>query len=805
MSGAREAMRPADARPAAASAAGAIVAAVSLCAGALAVVPTAPQHADAGARPPGTVGTPDDAALLQCASEQGWRGLVDALERESPPRTDDAKAAFERARLRIDATDPRRPSPERAAAWQALDEAHVRRIAVAPDAPARQQAIIDRATDALRIGLFADPSAATACASAAPDATARALALLRAVEDATQPPSSGGDASPSTGRIAFLHAASQSLQMGIDRTDRGGAASRDRRARAELVLARLRASREGIDAPLSALADLAECAAASAAGDPDSARAAAVRIVYLGEPLPAMMARIFVCDALAESRMGDRALTELVQVIRVDGLSLPLRILAADAYVRLRDSLGKSSLAAPTFESYGEVIRRSAAHERWSARLAVVERLGPITARAVDTSWLPAEGLIARAHAQRVLGTLAAGDALRTEFADPSPDRSALAAIAALDAGVRTRDDSLAADALRALATRFADDAAWSRCSEDLALLEIAHDATDPRSRSKPLRESIVLALAIADAPTSLPLVRAAQQAIDALELAQARTMEPAEATARLVRLTADADGLSASALAGTRVLAAMLVLDACAIEPSAAIAPVRPAVPEGLSELHPRDALLLGACLAERARDAGGSPAAAAAAARLKAMGAASPASAHAARGAREAVAAWVAKSPAADAKTARGLAAVLDAAASIDPPGLDAMRLDVQLARRWGSLSPTAAADRSERARITADHPHATREDLLALSDALIDEAAVAQREDRDARLADAMSVARLAESLDARDRGARVVDWDARERMIRAARIAGRAEQADAHIARLAAIDATLGGNPTRFASP
>jgi len=793
--------------------AGTTVAAALLCVRATAAAPSAQQP-------------PDDAALLQCASEQGWRGLVDALERESPPQTLDAKAAIARARLRIDATDPRKPSRDRTAAWHALDDAHLRRIEEARDAASREQAVIDRATDALRIGLFADPSAATACASADADDTARALALLRTVEDATRPSATGAGKSPSANRIAFLHAASQALQMGIDRADRGGAASRDRRARAELALERLRTVREGVDAPLSAVADLAECAAASAAGDPDSARAAAVRIVYLGEPLPAMMARIFVCDALAQSRMGDRALAELVQVIRVDGLSLPLRILAADAYVRLRDSLGKSSLAAPTFESYGEVIRRSAAHERWPARLAVIERLGPITARAVDTSWLPPEGLVARAHAQRISGTVTAGDELRAGFADASPDRSALAAIAALDAGVRTGDESLAADALRALATRFADDPAWSRCSDDLAALEITRDATDPRSRITPLKESIVLALALADAPTSLPAVRAAQQAIDALELAQARTMTAADASARLAALVTATDGLGASALAGTRVLAAMMVLDACAIDPTAANVPVRPALPEGLAELHPRDALLLGACLAERARDAAGSPAAAAAAARLKAIGASSPAAAaHAARGAREVVAAWVADSEAPDAKTARGLAAMLDAAASIEPADLETMRLDVQLASLWGSLSPTAATDRSARARITADHPRATREDLLALSDALIDEALVVQPQDRDLRLAEAMSVARLAESRSARDRrasdqgaldeGARDqgaleqrahdVDWDARERMVRAARIAGRQEQAEAHIARLSAIDATFGGSPSRFASP
>jgi hypothetical protein len=35
-----------------------------------------------------------------------------------------------------------------------------------------------------------------------------------------------------------------------------------------------------------------------------------------------------------------------------------------------------------------------------------------------------------------------------------------------------------------------------------------------------------------------------------------------------------------------------------------------------------------------------------------------------------------------------------------------------------------------------------------------------------------------------------------------MVRAARIAGRDAEAKAHVARLAAIDATLGGQPDRF---
>ena len=773
-------------------------------------VPGASPLAPLGIRSPEPdVRADDDALLLQCASEQGWRGLVDALERGSPPTSDEARSAFERARLRIDATDPRKSSRERADAWTALDAAHARRIAAATDAGARRQAISDRATDALRIGLFADPSSASACASGNPEDTAASLALLRAVEEATRPDTTGDAAGQADCTLAFLHAASQALQVGIDRADRGGAASRDRRTRAAALLARVRAARAGVAPALSAVADLAECAAASAAGDADAARAAAVRIVYLGEPLPAMFGRIFVCDALAQSRMGDRALAELVQVIRVDGLSLPLRILAADAYVRLRDSLGKSSLASPTFEAYGEVIRRSSAQERWAARLAVVERLGPITLRATDTSWLPPEGLVSRAHAQRIGGDAAAGDSLRAELAETSPDRAAMAAVAALDASLRTGDDALAADAMTALATRFDDDPTWSGCARELALLEIAHDATYPGTRPSQLKSATAIALARGDRASSVTAIRAAQQAVEALDGARERSLPAPDAAARLKALTAAIGGIDAASMAGTRVRAAILVLDACAIDPAAAAASARPNLPQGPDEMHPSDARLLGACLAERARDAAGSPAAAVAAARLKALSAMNAAP-HAARGAREVISAWVISPSSLDPKTARGLAAVLDAAADIDPPDLDAMRLSVTLARHWGSMSPTEAADRSSRARATADRIDASRDDLLALSDALLDEATLMQPHDRVKKLAEALSVARLAESLASRGhasdpRGARLVDWGARERMVRGARLAGRADQAEAHIARLAAIDPTLGGNPDRFAGP
>ena len=772
---------------------------------------TVRREAGAGAhmRSPDATSDRDDALLLQCASEQGWRGLVDALERVSPPGTDDARASFERARLRIDATDPRKSSRERADAWAALDAAHTRRVAAALDAQSHQHAVVERATDALRIGFFANPSTASACASADPEDTEAALALLRGVEDATRDGAARGGTSPADRTLAFLNVASQALQVGVDRADRGGAASRDRRTRAAALLERMRAVRAGIPPALSAVADLAECAAASAAGDADSARAAAVRIVYLGEPLPAMFGRIFVCDALAESRMGDRALTELVQVIRVDGLSLPLRILAADAYVRLRDSLGKSSLAAPTFEAYSEVIRQSPAQERWSARLAVIDRLGPITVRAVDTSWLPPEGLIARAHAKRTAGDVAAGDALRAELAEASPDRAAMATIAALDAALRTGDEALAADALKALATRFTDDPAWSGCGTDLALLEIAHDATHPQTRPAQLKASMVLALALDEDASKLRSIPVAQQAVEALDGANARSMAAAEAASRLAALRSAIDGLDPAALAGTRTLAAVLVLDACAIDPAAATASPMPSLPAGLNEVHPADAHLLGACLAERARDAAGSPAAAAAAVRLTALASIAPAAPHAARGAREIVAAWIASPSGLDPKTARGLAAVLDAAAAVDPPTIDAMRLDASLARHWGSLSPSAAADRSARARATADRYGASRDDLLALADALLDEAALVQPQDQVARLAEAMSVARLAETLASRGglgdpNVGRSVDWAARERMVRAARLAGRAEQADAHVARMAALDPTFGGSPGRFAN-
>ncbi|MBU3728397.1 MAG: hypothetical protein FGM37_04000 [Phycisphaerales bacterium] len=751
-----------------------------------------------------------DALILQCASEQGWRELVDALERVAPPRTDEARSAFERARLRIDATDPRRSSVERARAWTALDAAHERRVAAAPDPRVRREAVAERATDALRIGLFAEPSTASALASADPADAARALALLRGVEAATVQDGPGGSAAGTDATIAFLHVASQALQVGIDRADRGGAASRDRRTRAASLLERVRAAREGIPPALGAVADLAECAAASAAGDADAARAAAVRIVYLGEPLPAMFGRILVCDALAESRLGDRALTELVQVIRVDGLSLPLRILAADAYVRLRNALGKSSLAGPTFEAYAEVIRQSPAPERWAARLAVIERLGPITARALDTSWLPPDGLVARAHAQRVAGDVAAGEAIRAELAETSPDRASMAAVAALDASIRAHDAALAADALKTLATRFPDDPAWKGCPADLAMLEIAHDAAHPDSRPGQLKASIVLAIALADDASRLSALGPAQQAVEALERARSSTMTPADAATRLAELVTACTAADAESRAGTRVHAAMLVLDACAIDPAGAAASPRPDLPAALEGMHPSDAHLLGRCLAERARDAAGSPAAATAAARLRALGTTDRAAAHAARGARDVVAASIASPSGLDPKVARGLAAVLDAAANIDAPTLDAMRLDVSLASRWGGLSRSAAADRTSRARAAADHDDASQDDLLALADALLDEATLVQPPERPALLAEAMDVARLAESMASRGQtgelaAARKIDWSARERMVRAARIAGRADQVDAHIRRLVAIDPTFGGNPGRFSAP
>ena len=749
----------------------------------------------------------DDAAVLQCASEQGWRDLIEALHRVAPPRTDSERAAFERARLRVDATDPRRSSKARAEAWVSLDAAHSARIAGATDAPAQRSAVVERATDALRIGLFAEPSTASALASGHPHDVAKALALLSAIEEATSPGDAQGDAGETGRTLTFLHAASQALQLGIDRADRGGAASRERRTRAAAALERVRTLREGMPPSLHAVADLAECAAASAAGDADAARAAAVRIVYLGEPLPAMLGRIFVCDALAASRMGDRALTELVQVIRVDGLSLPLRILAADAYVRLRDSLGKSSLAGPTFEAYGEVVRRSAPQERWAARLAVIERLGPIAVRATDTDWMPTEGLVARAHAQRIAGLMAAGDALRAELAETSPDRVAMAAAAAMDASVRTRDASLAADALKALATGFPDDPQWSGCATELAMLEIANDSVNPGTRPAELSASIVLALGLADARTPAPMLAVAKQAVDALDAARSRSLASADAAARLSSLLAGCGNLDSGSLAGTRVLAAILVLDACAIDPPARSAGAQPSAPAGLSDIHPSDAALLGACLAERARDAAGSAAAAAAAARLASLSHA-PSRAHAARGARDVIAGWIAGSAAPDAQTARGLAAVLDAAATIDPPDLEARRLDVRLARHWGGLSPPSAAERSAKARAAADHPGASDEDLLALADALIDEAALAPQTAQAAMLGEAMAIARVAESLIAKDgeRPAAVagqIHWSARERMVRAARLAGRDAEAQAHVARLAAIDASFGGQPRRFA--
>jgi hypothetical protein len=782
----------------------------SLTCAALACAPLAGMHGGALARAPHQQAGGDDSALLQCASEQGWRGLIDALERADPPRTDDAKSALERARLRIDATDPRRSSRDRAASWRALDAAHARRVAAAAaDATSRRDATIERATDALRIGFFAEPSTASACASGHPQDCAVALALLQSVEESTRNAAGPAVTSQPDRTIAFLNVASRALQAGIDRGDRGGASSRDRRTRAADLLELVRAERVGIPPALHAVADLAECAAASAAGDADAARAAAVRIVYLGEPLPAMFGRIFVCDALAQSRMGDRALAELVQVIRVDGLSLPLRILAADAYVRLRDSLGKSSVATPTFEAYGEVMRRSGTQDRWPARLAVLERLGPITVRAVDTSWLPTEGLVARAHARRIAGDESAGDALRAELDETSPDRVALAAVAGLDAAVRTGDSALAADALKALAIRFADDRTWSGSAAELSHLEIARDAVHPGARTPQLKASIELALALEDEGPTNPLLTAAQQSAEALALARAGSLPPPQAAGRLAQLVAACSALDAAALEGTRVPAAMRVLDACSIDPASPTSPERPAPVAAPHDMHQVDAELLGMCLANRAQAAAGTPAAAVAADRLAALATAGPCASHAARGAREAVSRWLAEPSAHDPRTARALATVLDAADEIDPPDLEDMRLAVRLARQWGGLSPDDAAARSVRARAAAEHAGATRDDMMALADALLDQAAAmdSPREARDTLLAESMALARMAERVAGTARAGgptatAAIDWSARERMVRAARLAGRSAEADAHVERLTRLDKSRGGNPSRF---
>ena len=181
----------------------------------------------------------DDAAVLQCASEQGWRELIEALQRVAPPRTDAEQSAFDRARLRIDATDPRRSSNARAESWAALDAAHAARIAGATDAPTQRSAVVERATDALRIGLFAEPSTASALASGQPHDVARAIALLRSIEEATGPGDGTGGTGETGRTLAFLNAASQALQLGIDRADRGGAASRERREPVRLLPLRI--------------------------------------------------------------------------------------------------------------------------------------------------------------------------------------------------------------------------------------------------------------------------------------------------------------------------------------------------------------------------------------------------------------------------------------------------------------------------------------------------------------------------------------------------------------------------------------
>lgn len=769
----------------------------------------------------------DDDPLLRFASEQGWRAMIDALDRVEPTGDPAVRAARARARLRADAIDPARSSQDRAASWRALDEAHRANADAASGHAARARAAMERACDALRIGLFADASAAAACAARSPEDVARTVQMLQSIEQMTEPfatgarnPPAGAGGSGAAGAAAtalpssdartidFLRAAARALRMAIDRTGSGGAQARDRRVAAEEVLAQVRASRRGIPQSLEATADLAECAAASAAGDPDSARAAAVRIVYLGEPLPAMFARILVCDALAEGRLGDRALAELVEVVRVDGLSLPLRLMAADAYVRLRGALGKSSLATPTFGAYAEVIRRAPAQERWAARRAVVERLAPIMAAAVDTSWCPPEGLVARAFAQHLAGQAAGSRALREAMESPNPDDGAFATAAALSAAERSGDLALASDALACAARRFGDDPEWTHAALDAALIEVALDASAPATRPGPLSSALGAAMAAPRparddqaAHRTRDTLEAAALAIDALSAASSEGMSAATAARRLKELRDAAARADPSRVRATRVTAALLVLGAMAgdpMQPAAADAP----------RVHARDAELLGRWMAGAVLSAPDPAQAAAAAERVRTLAADPRLAGDAAAGIRDVARRWIERSAGASVKDAcTRVLAVLDAAAAASPPTIDDLRLAVAVARSEGRATRISAADATARARAVVSHPAHTHDDLLALADALIAECTLAPASDSAPIAAEAATVARLAEQRRARDlregaTGAGTVDWEAHERLVRAAEAAGLGDRARAHVQRLAAIDSSFGGVPGRF---
>ncbi len=330
--------------------------------------------------------------------------------------------------------------------------------------------------------------AATAAASAPAIEVPDGSSLAQALDDDAR------------GRRPMLAAASRAMRLVVDRTVLAEKAQQSQRAEALNLVKVLDALRGRIGVPtrLYPELDLASLAAAAVAVDPNTAQLSAERTNAARDQVLTTLSQILVAEGLLRGGRGDEAQRHLLAHITNDSLSAALRVLTADALVRVRNTLGEHPASTESLQGWIDALRRAPSSQRAGVRRAVLERIANALRDVPVDRELPALAAVALARDH-----LATGNA---------PDE----AIKVLRAHARSESDSEArATAIVVLAEAHCATGDWASASDDYRMfaecsptepmalaaiqtaldIECALDRAHPDARQTQFEQTLRLAL----------------------------------------------------------------------------------------------------------------------------------------------------------------------------------------------------------------------------------------------------------------------------------------------------------------------
>lgn len=519
---------------------------------------------------------------------------LDAIEPPSPqgdPATKELRAI---ARARVDIRHGASTPSQRDAAMDAIRAARERLIQSFPHDPRVETWLCDAAEDELVLGFLGNDAGAQALAgtpgdgvySRAHELLQRVLALLKRADSADRQAQSHAAAidGPISQRLKddrevrrpLLEAMATAFELAINRAINDPIERSRVGAHAAKVLATLDSLRGTAPLRLRNECDLAAVAAAAACAQSESARFGAARIALAGDAMAYTLARILAADALLNERRSREALEQMTPLVSAAGLPTEIRLLSADAFVRMRTLVGRSPTSQATLDPWISVFKTASNEERAAIRTALLGRIGATLKNVRIDGPLPEVAEIALARV-RLLEDATDGSSLRSlqKSADSSEDAqiAGLALIALADVHLHHNQFDAAARDLLAFASVVPRDRLAGSAQQVALDIELAIDAQAPDSSPTTLRSALEAAVARESMTDSLASHRAQLAALNARErialLLSAMPAPDQTASAQWADAASTLSKLSSSSKqstpAATRVSATVLSLQACA------------------------------------------------------------------------------------------------------------------------------------------------------------------------------------------------------------------------------------------------